>query len=635
MFANILKQVKNCFANNKTKEEKEVISYFNTLKWEITSFKAFIFSVEKLQEIISCNNKIKKIYKNLFEYIVSWEFIKENELELIKEIEVVKENFLNENIESIDKEFEEFKKNIDILIKDINEISNFKLKNKYKRDRLVEIKEESFSDIVILFSNITTLNERYIFKMILSLNIISFYFEYFHNSLRNIYQILISFYEILNQKDDWQENNKQVIILKSIVELLLFKISLIYKRNKISYLDWQNLKYINIEKSINQWIFKNYKEMLSFVCNSTKSYIIDDIYQKFRNKNKITNLEKLILTKYYKNVWKDYCVLKDIFNKQYNPNKNELNENINTIYIGNNLLSLLISHFQKTSIENNQEYIEEIDILYKKITNLYEKINQNYNNHFSYLKYTQFKNLQYNLWNKLHKKGVLISCEKALEKAKKELNKLNYNCFYEFNFEDSLLQINVQDETMKKIYLHNIFYFPFDIKAQQNKITLEQNSLFQNKVDFNFYEKFSNVEEKIDSHKLDTIAIIGIFTGIVVYSLWTIQIFTIIEDLWSAIMFAWVFLSWILFLLWWIYYKQWLYFNIKQNKWLNLFLIATTLLVLTFIWKYFFSWINLNANKANNIKDSLETSIQKADYINKILEEKIKIHNNSSSKVIQ
>ena len=212
MFANILKQVKNCFANNKTKEEKEVISYFNTLKWEITSFKAFIFSVEKLHEIISCNNKIKKIYKNLFEYIVSWEFIKENELELIKEIEVVKENFLNENIESIDKEFEEFKKNIDILIKDINEISNFKLKNKYKRDRLVEIKEESFSDIVILFSNITTLNERYIFKMILSLNIISFYFEYFHNSLRNIYQILISFYEILNQKDDWQENNKQVII---------------------------------------------------------------------------------------------------------------------------------------------------------------------------------------------------------------------------------------------------------------------------------------------------------------------------------------------------------------------------------------------------------------------------------------
>ena len=118
-----------------------------------------------------------------------------------------------------------------------------------------------------------------------------------------------------------------------------------------------------------------------------------------------------------------------------------------------------------------------------------------------------------------------------MEKAKKELNKLNYNCFYEFEFEDNLLEIEIQEGRTEKIYLHNIVYFPFDIKAQQDKIILEQNNLFQNKVDFKFYNKFANVEEKIDSHKLDAIAIIGIFTGTVVYSIATIQIFTIIEDL--------------------------------------------------------------------------------------------------------
>ena len=37
-----------------------------------------------------------------------------------------------------------------------------------------------------------------------------------------------------------------------MVEFLLYKISLIYKKNKISYLNGQELKDINIEKLINK-----------------------------------------------------------------------------------------------------------------------------------------------------------------------------------------------------------------------------------------------------------------------------------------------------------------------------------------------------------------------------------------------
>lgn len=621
-FIKKIKKIIDCLNDNKTKKEFEDDSYFDKINNELSSFEIFTFSKEELENIIKSDNKIKNIYNYLFEYTLTWEFVNKNELQIIKSIEDLKEKFLNENIESKDNKFEKFINDINILIRDIKELNNFKLKNKYKRERLIDIQEPVIQNSIIL-------DERSLFKMLLSLNIISFYFEYFHTLLRRTYKILISFYENLNKNDIWNVNKRQTIILKGMVEFLLYKISLIYKKNKISYLNGQELKDINIEKLINKWIFKKHKEILSFLCNSTKSYTIDNIYKKFKNKDKITNLEQLILTKYYKNIWKESIVLKEIFNQKYNIDKNSLNDKINTIYIGNNLLSLLVSQFQEISKEDNQEYIQEIDILYLKITDLYQKINQNYNNHFSYLKYAQFKNSQYILGNELHKNGSLISCETALEKAKKELNKLNYNCFYEFDFEDNLLEIETQEKITEKIYLHNIFYFPFDIKAQQDKITLEQNNLFQNKVDFKFYNKFANVEEKIDSHKLDAIAIIGIFTGIVVYSIGTIQIFTIIEDLWSAIMFAWIFLSWILFLLWWIYYK---WFNLKQSKWLHLFLIAISILLLTFTWKSLFSWITLNTNKANNTNSSLKTNIQQAESLNKMLEDKIKLLNINADK---
>lgn len=622
-FIKKIKKIIDCLNDNKTKKEFEDDSYFDKINNELSSFKIFTFSKKELENIIKSDNKIKNIYNYLFEYTLTWEFVNKNELQIIKSIENLKEKFLNKNIEPEGKEFEKFINSIDTLIQDIKELNNFKLKNKYKRDRLIDTWEQVIHNSIIL-------DERWLFKILLSLNVISFYFEYFHTSLRDIHTILISFYEDLNKNDIW--NKRQIIILKGIVEFLLYKVSLIYKKNKISYLNGQELKDINIEKVINQWIFKKHREILSFLCNSTKSYTIDNTYKKFKNKDKITNLEQLILIKYHKNIWKNSSVLKEIFNQKYNADKNSLNENINAIYIGNNLLSLLVSQFQEISKEDNQEYIQEIDKLYSKLTDLHKKINQNYNNHFSYLKYAQFKNLQYILGNNLHKNWTLNFCEKALEKAKKELNKLNYNCFYEFEFEDNLLEIEIQEGRTEKIYLHNIFYFPFDIKAQQDKIILEQNNLFQNKVDFKFYNKFANVEEKIDSHKLDAIAIIGIFTGIVVYSIGTIQIFTIIEDLWSAIMFAWIFLSWILFLLWWIYYKQWYCFNLKENKWLNLFLIAMALLIITFLWKHYFSWITLNTNKANNTNDSLKTNIQQAESLNKMLEDKIKLLNINADK---
>lgn len=616
----MFKKIINFFSK---KNENKIIDVkiFNEILQNISSIEVFKFSQDYLEKISELDIFFKKIYKNLFEYILNWEFIYEDELEIITEINKLKDDFNNENVNlDFNNDFNLFIKKLDLLILDLKEINRFKLKNKYKRQKLPEINISNFYNYS---DNNFELKERENFKNILLLNIISFYFEYFSDSIIELNKILISIYEknIINTSNTKLKEEREFCIIKNIIELLLYKISIINKTSKLNYLKEQKIEEINISQLINKWLFKDYKEILNFLCKSSK-YSIDNIYKKFKWNEKLTNLEQLLLIKYYKNIWKSKDILQELFSQKEDKNELKLHEKINKIYIWNNLLSLLISNFKNISKKDNQKNIEEIDNLYAKITLLHKEIHKDYKNHFSYLKYAQFKNIQYKFWNDLDKNRVLTFCEKALEKAKKELNRLDYNCFYEFDFEDNLLEIEIPNKDSEKIYLHNIFYFPFDIAIQKEKIIIEQNNLFQNKTDLKFYDKFSNIEEKIDNNKLDAIAVIWLFTWIVVYSLWTIQIFAIIEDLWSAIMFAWVFLSWILFLLWWIYYNNKVKFY--KNKWFHLFFIAILVLIFTFIWKFCFSWITLNLNKANNLKQDLEIQIQKAEVLNKLLEEKIK-----------
>lgn len=614
----MLEKIKNFFSK---KNENNIIKekFFDKISQNISSIEIFKFSQDYLEKISELDIFFKDIYKNLFEYILNWEFINEDELEIITKINELKDNFNNKNFDlDFNEEFSLFINKLDLLILDLKEINRFKLKNKYKRQKLPEIDIPNFYNYN---DDNFELKERENFKNILLLNIISFYFEYFSDSIMKLNKILISVYEKkINNTSIKLKEEREFIIIKNIIELLLYKISIINKTSKLNYLKEQKIEEINISNLVHKWLFKDYKEVLNFLCKSSK-YSIDNIYRKFKWNEKLSNLEKLLLIKYCKNIWKSKDILQELFSQKEDKNKLNLHEKINKIYIWNNLLSLLISNFKNISKKDNQKDIEEIDNLYSRITWFHKEIYQDYKNHFSYLKYAQFKNIQYKFWSDLLKNSILNTCEKALEKAKKELNRLDYNCFYEFDFEDNLLEINIPNINSEKIYLHNIFYFPFDITIQKEKIIIEQNNLFQNKTDFKFYNKFSNIEEKIDNNKLDAIAVIWLFTWIVVYSLWTIQIFAIIEDFWSAIMFAWIFLSWILFLLWWIYYNNKIKF--WENKWSHLFLIATLVLVFTFIWKFYFSWTTLNLNKGKNTKEELEIQIKKAEIIKKDLEKLI------------
>jgi hypothetical protein len=101
--------------------------------------------------------------------------------------------------------------------------------------------------------------------------------------------------------------------------------------------------------------------------------------------------------------------------------------------------------------------------------------------------------------------------------------------------------------------------------------------------------------------------VVWIFTSIVVFSFWTIQIFSIIENIWDALMFSWIFLSWILLLLFWV-------FLYKESKWKAclLLLISAVILILSIFWRNYFKDQTININKWENINSKLENSIYKA-----------------------
>jgi hypothetical protein len=112
--------------------------------------------------------------------------------------------------------------------------------------------------------------------------------------------------------------------------------------------------------------------------------------------------------------------------------------------------------------------------------------------------------------------------------------------------------------------------------------------------------------------------IIGIFTWIVVYSFWTIQLFSIIEDLWSAIMFSWVFLAGIMFIMSTIFFDP--NKGILKDKGSKIFILGLVVVVLSLIWKGVFSSSIINVNKWNNVYEQLNIKIQQAETIKEQIE---------------
>ena len=557
---------------------------------------------------------LSEIYLNLFYYVLYWHFINHDLIIILEEIKNLKDRFVKENDDLKEESILDYLDNLEFFIKKI-----FSLKNsiKLKRESIIELEQDLF-----IKKELSIIEELLFF--LIKLNYLQLKFEWYFFKIKNIFiENYIDFFEEIqtkkSDKDNYDKYKEEIDILEDLLILNIYKISLITKTNQFNYFINFEKKPLNIERNIKKSIFSIYINELKLISEKKKwdfSFINNIDLTK-----ELTSIDFFLLVKYYKEKIESKEDLKTLYNKYKNIyyNKKDNNNYLNFIFIWNNYFSFLIKKFEN---KLNGKIIPEIEKIFKELKSLKNNDNK-YKNFFTDYKYLYFKNLQYKYLKENENEDfnilkILEDAEKSWDNSYKIIEDLEYNCFYEFDFEDNKIPVKWFKE---KIFVFNMFSFPYDMKKYKYLLKNERRILNENKFEYKYTKDFSNIEEKIDNNKLDAIAIIWLFTWIVVYSLWTIQIFAIIEDLWSAIMFAWIFLSWILFLLWWIYYNNKIKF--WENKWGHLFLIATLVLVFTFIWKHCFSWKYLNINKGKNTKEELEIQIKKAEIIKKDLEKLI------------
>ena len=557
---------------------------------------------------------LSEIYLNLFYYVLYWHFINHDLIIILEEIKNLKDRFVKENDDLKEESILDYLDNLEFFIKKI-----FSLKNsiKLKRENIIELEQDLF-----IKKELSIIEELLFF--LIKLNYLQLKFEWYFFKIKNIFiKNYIDFFEEIqtkkSNKDNYEKYKKEINIIEDILILNIYKISLITKTNQFNYFINFEKKPLNIEKNIKDSIFSKYINELKLISEKKKwdFSFINDIYLT----KELTSIDFFLLVKYYKEKIESKEDLKILYNKYKNIyyNKKDNNNYLNFIFIWNNYFSFLIKKFEN---KWNNKLIYEIEKIFKELNSV-ENNDNKYKNFFTDYKYLYFKNLQYkylkeNKSEDFNILNILEDAEKSWDNSYKIIEDLEYNCFYEFNFEDNKILVKWFEE---KIFVFNMFSFPYDMKKYKYLLKNERRILNENKFEYKYTKDFSNIEEKIDNNKLDAIAVIWLFTWIVVYSLWTIQIFAIIEDLWSAIMFAWIFLSWILFLLWWIYYNNKI--NFCKNKWFHLFCIAFIVLITALIWKYYFSWKYLNVNKGKNTKEELEIQIKKAEIIKKDLEKLI------------
>ncbi len=627
---NFLKSKKNNKKEelNNTKSNKIIDNIIS----EIDKQDTFSFNKENLDKILKAEKFIKELYLFLSDYIISWEFLDTDVNKILSKITEYRDNLNEINDTSDDeynsKEFLKFDDNLQSLFHDLRVLQDLKNEIWFKRKK----------DIIKIFSNDNIWNnrtsERKIF--ILLLELINIQISIWDDLNNSILEFLIHLYESVLKINN-KLHQKYIKFIKDTIILDLFKISLVSWKNKFDYYNEWEIKTLNIEKYIKDTIYKEYINELRFISwKKTNNNFIKKYIRNFKE-NKISSLSIYVLLKNYKDINRSGKKLKNIYDLFTYDIKEEKDDiKLNQIFIWNHYLSYLIEKYNKTG---DEKLVFKIDEFYKEIINLSKELsNKWYENYFSYYKYAHFKNIEYNkkfLWKiKSYKylNWIIDTAEKSIEKAIKLFKDIDYHSYYEFDKKDFF--INYEWEY---IYCHNLFLFPFDRDKKYRLLEIELDKVRENKIDIKYKENFWKISESLEKNKLEAMAIIWIFTWIVVYSIWTIQIFSVIEDIWSAIMFAWIFLSGLLILVWGVFFKEW--YGFKYNKGLQLIVLSLVILFLSFLGKYYFSenkWI-LNWNRWQliysklewkiieweNIKDYIDEKIKKYEKINKELKEKL------------
>lgn len=634
-----------------------VLTSFEEIKTFIKNKNWFEFNASNLILISGLTWFIDQIYQKTFLYLASGNFLETNIKEILQELKSLNDRFANANTwSSSSDEFLKFIRDIKLIESDFQDLEDLKIDQKWKREDLPSL--SNGDDTSSYDEDEHVRNDRKIFRILLRV-----YENAYSDTIISrtklkypVWWLLESLQEIQSlRREDFPDN--YMLFVEECMYLSLFKLSLIGREHIFSYIVNGHKIGLNIQQKIGKTHFKEQSHILEFLSgtdiNEVNFQKIIHTYENDLETKTISHLWIKVLLRHYQDVTGSTDWLEKLFNfyKDFiNNNSGSTEENernhMNVIYIWNTYLSLLISYFSKT---NNSDTANKIESVHSELIKFSKCIaNRQYRNYFTTYKYAIFRRIQ------LEKKvsDFSISLKQAqeylgtvtslLQQSLRQFNSIHHHVYFEFHHSDFLAQNDILSQYwIQSVFFPNLFTLPYDASQKRKTIENELRELEHLEWDLRYKENFSEINDKIEKSKLDVISVVGIFTGLVVYSIWTIQIFAVIETVWSAWLFAWIFLSWILLLLGWIYYRVWI--PKKLNKWLHLICLWLIVLVVSFIWKICLDSEPLNGNKGEDTYEKLNLKVQEAKQLKETLDERVKnleklqnnnINNNKTSSSI-
>lgn len=599
----------NFFSNKKeTKIEESIVEQENILEL-IKSLSPFQCVWDYSNEFQSFDTQIETIYKNLIILLLNWNFLGwipfSNCLGVIKKLE---DDFDNLNVNDLSEYTDKVKPILQILIYDFKLIISIRIeinnnrKKVHNLDILPKYEWERKNYMILLL------------QIILVLSLEKHIIEYNSSIVKifaNIY-VTVDHLKFTDEVFNFLQN-----LLKERIKFDVNKFLMVYWK-KYSFLKGEEANPINWDLT-NDSIFFDTRITLNFFRNpeSTSKPIQEFQEKRDLENSRFKNLLSLNkLTTYYKGRVKSIEGLEWIieeYSKNYKtqPSPDD-NAYINYVYIQNNYLSLLIKEYEKcvnSIIQKGKQKIEnKIEKTYNNLT--FHKRKTNFRNYFTYFKYAKYKYLSanYNKGKDIEKawKDIKIAAQ-TIKNAIDIFDNDDFYEYFEYDINSNTFELPNKNQYIDKLYVCNMYCLPFNLQEKRKELEDLQNKILKLEIEIINDEKISSVDKKINDYKVDIMTVVWIFTSIVVFSFWTIQIFSIIENIWDALMFSWIFLSWILLLLFWV-------FLYKESKWKAclLLLISAVILILSIFWRNYFKDQTININKWENINSKLENSIYKA-----------------------
>ena len=599
-----------------SREENITIRHFSELKESINTLEFIDFSSSDIaglkEELRNFYNNVDNIYLILARYLLSWNFLivsKEDIQELNWLVSWKIEEFITHTVEpeeveedSMDTErkhkiqqwIKEMKSMLDILQDDILRIKDIRI---FYADKKLSDIEDIWRNKISTFKNNTLVNNK---LFAISCSLLEFEFNF--QSIVSIKSIKYYLLRLFQNLKEIEGDNEIKDILKEKIQFDLYKI---LGLTQIDYHYDHTVSQINLVKFVNETkLYKSSKSLIDFIDGWPKTPSI--AYKKIIRKkmdNDISMKDIIIKLVHFKDSLKDDKEVKKIYDF-YKDNLLDIDnhdDRINYIYIWNHYLSSLICNYE-TSIDSSLDtyYENEIQLLLKEIKEVASTINSLYSNFFTKLKYSKF--LFIKARKQLNKKEYIKS-RKTLNSAKNTIISSEEIYFKDtslsnlyYPFKEELLE-STSFENIQYIY-HPFLNIPYHKDDYQQIIRSIKNDIDLWLSTIHLKKSIIKVEDDMQSHKTDSMQILWVFAWIVLFASWTIQIFTKIDDLWSALVFVSLYSASLLFLLAGVNFST--YSEFKRSRSVLFSSLAVLVIILSGI-LYMLFWDNvLNYNALDN-----------------------------------